>query len=165
MKKHKAVLPGNQRGHDRDRVDTKLKAGERRERFFADDDVSLDELVARERKEGRQAKYDAHYADNISRNKQCAHCTIAGAASWQQLLVITVLMMDLLVAWSDVTRFKEGYDSDDEYGDGGSAHTKYEERRSRKAGKDHERESQRAVNETKKMNKMITNVRRAIAST
>ena len=34
-----------------------LKKGERRERFFADDDVSLDELVARERKEGRQAKY------------------------------------------------------------------------------------------------------------
>ena len=71
MKKHKEVLPGNQRGHDRDRADTRLKAGERRERFFADDDVSLDELVARERKEGRQAKYDAHYADNISRNKQC----------------------------------------------------------------------------------------------
>lgn len=71
VKKHKPVLPGNQRGHDRDRVDTRLKAGERRERFFADDDVSLDELVARERKEGRQAKYDAHYADNISRNKQC----------------------------------------------------------------------------------------------
>jgi hypothetical protein len=73
VKKHKEVLPGNQRGHDRDRADTRLKAGERRERFFADDDVSLDELVARERKEGRQAKYDAHYADNISRNKQCVH--------------------------------------------------------------------------------------------
>ena len=55
-------------------------------------------------------------------------------------------------------RLKEGYDSDDEYGEGGSAHTKYEERRSRKAGKDHEREQQRAVNETKKMNKMVTNV-------
>ena len=73
-----------------------LKKGERRERFFADDDVSLDELVARERKEGRQAKYDAHYADNIARDR----------------------------------RLKENaeYDSDDEYGDGGSAHTKYEER-------------------------------------
>jgi hypothetical protein len=55
-------------------------------------------------------------------------------------------------------RLKEGYDSDDEYGEGGSAHTKYEERRSRKAGKDHDREQQRAVNETKKMNKMVTNV-------
>ena len=63
---------------------------------MADDDVSLDELVARERKEGRQAKYDAHYADNIARDR----------------------------------RLKENaeYDSDDEYGDGGSAHTKYEER-------------------------------------
>lgn len=110
--KHKAVLPGNERGKNtiralpftqtssdsccgvtsssvlpsarapdktiiicvagHDRVDTRLKAGERRERFFADDDVSLDDLVARERKEGRQAKYDAHYADNISRNKRYA---------------------------------------------------------------------------------------------
>ena len=53
-------------------------------------------MVARERKEGRQAKYDAHYADNIARDR----------------------------------RLKENaeYDSDDEYGDGGSAHTKYEER-------------------------------------
>ena len=116
-------------------------------------------MVARERKEGRQAKYDAHYADNIARDR----------------------------------RLKENaeYDSDDEYGDGGSAHTKYEERwviptaihrtllrtrrrfcgpgsdarpahlyvrRSRKAGKDHERERQRAVAETKRMNKQMTNV-------
>ena len=115
--------------------------------------------MARERKEGRQAKYDAHYADNIARDR----------------------------------RLKENaeYDSDDEYGDGGSAHTKYEERwviptaihrtllrtrrrfcgpgsdarpahlyvrRSRKAGKDHERERQRAVAETKRMNKQMTNV-------
>lgn len=81
MKKHEAVLPGNQRGHDRDRPDTRLKAGERRERFFADDDVSLDELVSRERKEGRQAKYDAHYADNISRNKQCVRWILATAVA------------------------------------------------------------------------------------
>eukprot|EP01043_Picozoa_sp_COSAG02_P017742 COSAG02_NODE_811_length_16911_cov_343.583095_13_plen_186_part_00 len=156
VKKHKEVLPGNQRGHDRDRADTRLKAGERRERFFADDDVSLDELVARERKEGRQAKYDAHYADNISRNKQCVHLIHRHCNC----------MLRLLAACSphrrggrcDVIRFKEGYDSDDEYGDGGSAHTKYEERRSRKAGKDHEREQQRAVTETKRMNKMVTNV-------
>ena len=68
----------------------------------------------------------------------------------------------ITIAYACIVRFKEGYDSDDEYGDGGSAHTKYEERRSRKAGKDHEREQQRAVNETKRMNKMVTNVRRAV---
>jgi hypothetical protein len=157
VKKHKEVLPGNQRGHDRDHADTRLKAGERRERFFADDDVSLDELVARERKEGRQAKYDAHYADNISRNKQCVcliHLRCNYLLACWQLAPLTVS-----TCYFDVIRFKEGYDSDDEYGEGGSAHTKYEERHSRKAGKDHEREQQRAVNETKRMNKMITNVR------
>lgn len=157
------MLPGNQRGHDRDRPDTRLKAGERRERFFADDDVSLDELVSRERKEGRQAKYDAHYADNISRNKQCVH-----AGSHPSLLCLRACAFCslysqsrrlLVIGCAYVTRFKEGYDSDDEYGEGGSAHTKYEERRSRKAGKDHDREQQRAVNETKRLNKMVTNVR------
>ena len=90
--------------------------------LWRQDDVSLDDLVARERKEGRQAKYDQHYADNIVRNKKT----------------------------------KEGYDSDDEYGEGGSAHTKYEERSSKKAGKNFEREQQKAVQETKRLNKDIT---------
>ena len=47
--KYKKVLPGNERrpADERAREDTRLKKGERRERFFADDDVSLDDLGAR----------------------------------------------------------------------------------------------------------------------
>jgi hypothetical protein len=65
--------------------------------------VPLEELVARERKSGRQAKYDEHYAKGVMNDR----------------------------------KMKEGkdYDSDDEYGEGGTAYKKWDEKKSRKQGK------------------------------
>ena len=53
---------------------------------------------------------------------------------------------------------KEGYDSDDEYGDDGSAHTKYEAKKSKSAAKNYERERAQVVADSKRNSKQITNV-------
>eukprot|EP01050_Picozoa_sp_SAG11_P024240 SAG11_NODE_5102_length_1664_cov_2.469649_3_plen_183_part_00 len=108
-----------------------LKSGHQRERFFADDDVPLEELVARERKEGRQAKYNAHFAKNVMNDKRMKDPNGKGG---------------------------QGYDSDDEYGDGGQAYKKWDAKKSRKAGKDFERERSQAIAESRRMQKEVTNV-------